>query len=155
VKALSFLQPWAFAVLYLGKHTENRKRPTKVRGQVVMHISKGWDKAGEDFIWKTWERIKRRGDASDPRAFLYWAAQQRGGFAGVFEITDSQPYGLFHQGDIWAFGPHCYTIKNAKPFDEHGLVIPARGQLGFWNVPETHDYEQLVELWKKIEGVKA
>ena len=153
MKALSFLQPWAFCVLLLGKRTENRKRPTKHRGPVVMHISKGWDKAGEAFIRNKWETIKRKGDASDPRAFIYYAANTRGGYAGMFEIADCQPFGLFDQDNPWAFGPWCYTLKNVRPFSEHPTVIPGRGQLGLWTVPELEGRPDIVELWEKIGKV--
>jgi hypothetical protein len=143
VKALSFLQPWAQCVLDLGKRTENRPRVTHHRGPVVLHISKGWDKTGEKFIWENWEKIKRRGDASDPRAFLYYAARRRGGFGGVFEIKDCWQPAPAGPRDIWTFGPYCYSIEVMGSLPE---IIPAKGQLGFWNVPGDMEIKIMVAL---------
>ncbi len=154
MKALSFLQPWAFCVLFLGKRTENRKRPTQHRGQVVMHISKGWSKEGEQFVRDNWVKIKRKGDMADSYAFLSYAGRERGGYAGTFTIEDCHPYGLFCYTNPWAFGPFCYSLANVKPFGKNPQIIPARGQLGFWNVPEPEGQKEIEKLWKKIKEAK-
>jgi len=44
VKALSLRQPWANAVLYLGKNIENRRWNTSFRGEFLIHAAKGMTK---------------------------------------------------------------------------------------------------------------
>ncbi|MER8754134.1 ASCH domain-containing protein [Mesorhizobium sp. M0976] len=39
--ALSVRQPWPWAILHGGKDIENRDWPTKIRGRVCLHASKG------------------------------------------------------------------------------------------------------------------
>lgn len=40
MKALSVCQPWAHAILALGKNVENRSWPTSYRGPLLIHASK-------------------------------------------------------------------------------------------------------------------
>ena len=52
MKALSIRQPWAWMILYAGKDIENREWPTRFRGRVLIHASKGmthdeWEDAWE------------------------------------------------------------------------------------------------------------
>jgi len=44
MKALSLRQPWANAVLYLGKTLENRRWNTSFRGEFLIHAAKGMTK---------------------------------------------------------------------------------------------------------------
>jgi hypothetical protein len=39
IKALSVRQPWAHAILYLGKDVENRSKPTHVREGILIQAS--------------------------------------------------------------------------------------------------------------------
>ena len=41
MKALSIRQPWAWMILHCGKDIENREWPTRFRGRVLIHASKG------------------------------------------------------------------------------------------------------------------
>ena len=144
MKALSLRQPWADCVLFLGKSWENRKRPTQHRGPLVIHLAKGWDKKGEDFLWENWELgfIQKR---KPPvlQEFIARAQDRRGGLGGIVEILDCQPLDMFNQADPWAFGPFCYQIgKKVRVFKK---IIPARGQLGFWNIPEENLLEKVMK----------
>lgn len=76
--------------------------------------------------------LDKRIDIRDADDWMARAKGRRGGFAGVMEIKDSLqgPEGLGR----WAFGPHCYVLDpKVTLFRE---LIPAKGQLGFWNVHE-------------------
>jgi hypothetical protein len=44
MKTLSVRQPWAFAILHLGKDIENRSWPTDYRGPLAIHASKRIDR---------------------------------------------------------------------------------------------------------------
>jgi hypothetical protein len=39
IKALSVRQPWAHAILHLGKDVENRSKPTRVRERILIQAS--------------------------------------------------------------------------------------------------------------------
>lgn len=154
MKAISLLQPWADTILFLDKRIENRKRTTRHRGPVVIHISKGWDVQGEQFIrgllFKG-EMLKGM-DVRDANGFMDRARARRGGFAGIMEIKDclDSPQGL----GKWAFGPKCYILEDRViRFRE---LIKWRGQLGLWNIPkeiqEAVNYE-IRWCWNVKEGV--
>lgn len=53
--ALSIRQPWAWHILNSGKDIENRDWPTRFRGRVLIHASKGMTRAeyedGQDPLW--------------------------------------------------------------------------------------------------------
>jgi hypothetical protein len=69
--------------------------------------------------------------------------ENRGGFAGVFELKDCRPFDtVIHKKDIWAFGPYCYDIELMYRFSG---IIPAKGQLGLWNVLYNDEIKMMKE----------
>ena len=57
---LSIRQPWAWLILNAGKDIENREWPTRFRGRVLIHASKGmthdewedaWDLSSASYLW--------------------------------------------------------------------------------------------------------
>src|SRR5215472_2285942 len=49
MKALSVCQPWAWAIVHGLKTVENRYRPTRHRGPLVIHASRSRRYLGKDF----------------------------------------------------------------------------------------------------------
>jgi hypothetical protein len=49
MKALSVCQPWAWAIVSGLKTVENRSRPTRHRGLLVIHASRSRRYLGEDY----------------------------------------------------------------------------------------------------------
>jgi hypothetical protein len=132
VKAITVIQPWADAILFLGKNIENRTQPTKLRGFLVIHSSQKWSKEGE-----VWIRQNFKGFAGieEEDRFIEQAAQRRGMFLGSCELADCVNF--FKMKDrpfsdrMWASGPWCYVLKNPKACKP----IPALGRLGIWETP--------------------
>ncbi|HLN24206.1 MAG TPA: ASCH domain-containing protein [Patescibacteria group bacterium] len=104
--ALSIRQPWCHRILYDGKDVENRSWPTRFRGRVLIHASKGVDAGSRDEI--------RAG------------AMPLGGIVGVMEITDC----VSAMDSEWFFGRYGFVIRNAQPLP----FMPCKGSLGFFRV---------------------
>lgn len=122
-RALSLLQPWASLVASGRKRIENRPRPTRLLGFVLIHASQ----APKDPMGCV-EMCQRLGvEPPDP------ATVRRGGIVGLVEITGC----VTSSADPWFFdrpGNHGYTLANACPLP----FVPCKGALGFWRVrPET------------------
>ena len=117
VKALSVRGPWAWAILYAGKNIENRSRRTKYRGPLVIHSSRTRDLVAED-----WLRSRR----------LYFPEDfPTGALVGIVDLVDCLDRVPRNR---WASGPFCYVLRNPR------IIAPPvdwRGQLGFFNVPDT------------------
>jgi len=113
--ALSIRQPWADAIVYLGKDIENRDWPTKFRGLVCIHAAKKWgraEKADVDFV----ERASATQLEAEPLL---------GGIIGIAEIVDC----VSSSESRWFFGRYGFVLQNAKPID----FIPVKGSLGFFD----------------------
>ena len=102
--ALSIRQPWCHRILFEGKDVENRDWPTKFRGPVLIHASKGVDAEDRDEI-----RAEN---------------MPLGGICGVMEIVDC----VSDMDSKWFMGRYGFVIRNAAalPF------VPVKGMLGFF-----------------------
>jgi hypothetical protein len=119
--ALSIRQPWAWLILHGGKDIENRDWPTKFRGRVLVHASKGM--THDEYDSAAIFSFGRIGEAKFPTM----GALQRGGIVGSVEIVDCVQRSDSH----WLVGKHGFVLRNpvALPF------APWKGQLGFFDVP--------------------
>lgn len=137
MKALSIRQPWASLILKAGKGIENRDWPTKYRGRILIHAAKGMTRTEhEDAIAFAVNAIN-----SDPRNVgapkkvtlreLGFAFDdlQRGGIVGSVEIVDC----VADNGSPWFVGRYGFVLRDPQPLP----FTPWRGQLGFFDVPES------------------
>lgn len=123
--ALSIRQPWAWLILNAGKDIENRDWPTRVRGPVLIHASKGMTRGEyedcrealrEPYIGRPHVRLPPMNDLA------------RGGIVGSVEIIDC----VTHSGSDWFFGRYGFVLRDAKPLP----FRPYRGALGFFEVAD-------------------
>lgn len=124
VPALSIRQPWAFAILNLGKDVENRTWSTEFRGRVLVHGSKTCTQQeyldAKEFIL----------DAIEPKyrgvgiVFPGWKNMQQGGIIGEAEIVDC----VSASSSPWFVGPFGFVLRNVKPLP----FTPCAGRLGFF-----------------------
>ena len=125
MKALSIRQPWAWAIIHAGKNIENRSWSTNVRGRILIHASKYYD------------RREHGGDIDDIvhtigiDDFVYPEDRLDAGFGGIIgtvEIVDC----VTDHDSPWFFGPYGLVLRNpvALPF------TPWKGSLGFFDIPE-------------------
>lgn len=119
MKCLTVKQPWAYAIMHLGKDIENRTRHTKIRGEVAIHAAKSID-------MDAYFELKGDGYELPPFDQL-----QLGQIIGTVEIVDSVEEHPSEWKQEYTIG---YVLANPKPLK---IGIPYRGQLGFWNVDDT------------------
>lgn len=121
MKALSILQPWAYAILHLRKDVENRTWRTNFRGRFLIHTGKGFDVDGYD--WLNSLRIIALGIELPKRDEF-----PRGGIVGSSVIRDC----VQTSESPWFFGPYGFVLQGAKPMS----FIPYRGERGWFDVPD-------------------
>jgi len=121
MKALSFKQPWAWAI-FNGKPVDNRSRRTNYRGPLLIHASQTFDEQG--FFWLA-------------------ARQNKLGIELPFFSTD-YPTGILGQANLidcvmyhpspWFFGPYGYVLDDSLKFDE---PIAYPGKPWIFEVPDS------------------
>jgi hypothetical protein len=118
MKALSVRQPWAWAIVTGIKTVENRSRPTRHRGPLVIHASRS--------------RRSLRGDFSNLLPNLPPVEQlDFGALVGVVEVVDCVPVAEV-EGDPFAVGPWCWLLAGARRI----RPIPFKGQVAMFKVPD-------------------
>lgn len=116
MKAITVKQPWAYAIMHLGKDIENRTRHTKIRGTIVIH-------AGKSIDMEAYYELKREGYELPPFDQL-----PLGQIIGTVDIVDSVEDHPSKWKQEYTVG---YVLENPKIFKKG---IEYRGQLGFWNI---------------------
>lgn len=124
MKALSIRQPWAWLIANGHKDIENRTWPTKFRGRVLIHASKGMTRAEyedvEDFL-----------DDFTQITLPAFDVIERGGIVGVATITHCVPSNA--RASLWHMeGQFGFQIADAKPLP----FVACKGALGFFDVPK-------------------
>lgn len=137
LRAITVMQPWAWAILHAGKGYENRNWQTEYRGPLVIHagVGKTWMRDGLAFLKQ--HRIE------PPKQFEF------GAVLGVVDVIDCvRPAET--GPDRWAFGPWCLQLDDPRPL---AVPVPMRGQLGLWRC----DVEVVAELLdpKNLERLKT
>lgn len=125
MKALSIRQPWAWAILTLGKRHENRTWMSGYRGEVLIHAAKGCTgRECQDALAFMAERDLL--PYHDDR----WPGLDgldRGGIVGVANVVDC----VTKSDSPWFVGPAAFVLDDVRPLP----FVACRGALGFWNVP--------------------
>lgn len=151
MRALSYRQPWAWALLHAGKDIENRVWRRNLEGRVLIHASKGCTSreytmalafmhaAGVDL-----SRVPQlRGFGS--------GALDRGGVVGVLTFTGVvlPPHdGLIRGARArWHVpGQYGYEVWDARPLP----FLPWKGALGVFDVPDDALAAAYGPQWREI-----
>ena len=128
MKAISIRQPWVWAILNAGKDIENRDWPTRYRGRVLLHASKGMTNDEYEDCVDTIVTI-RRNDLTVTSYLHIPPAKEllRGGICGEAEIVDC----VENSESPWFFGRYGFVLRNVKPLP----FMPCNGALGFFPAP--------------------
>lgn len=110
MRALSIQQPWAYAILHLGKDIENRQWSTGVRGRVYIHAGKAVDHDGV-------AELRRQG-------FVVPDRLPTGGLVGSVEILNC----VRESDSPWFVGLYGFVLRDPRPVP----FTPCRGFLGFF-----------------------
>lgn len=115
--ALSLRQPWADLVVNGIKDIENRSRPTRFRGRLLIHASKKVE-------WERVEKYYKLLGLASPEDYQPVV----GALLGWTEIIDCVQT---HRSRFF-FGPYGYVLRNSQR-----LVVPVpwKGSLGMFRVP--------------------
>jgi hypothetical protein len=141
--ALSLTQPWASLVACAEKRIETRSWPTKFRGLVAIHAAKGFPRDARALTrTHPFQSALRRADV--------WTGEDGalplGAVVGVVRLTDCWRFGDLD--DVFSGHAHAQHEAAFGDFTEgrYGFAlaeivalprpIPARGALGFWQLPE-------------------
>ena len=117
MKAISIKQPWAIAI-FRGKDVENRTKPSKHRGPLLIHASLRSDKEANEIFKRDFPSIIRIVD--------FWVL---GCIIGKVEMVDC----VTEHPSRWFAGPYGYVFENPVLFRK---PIPYKGMLGLFNVPD-------------------
>lgn len=126
MKALSIQQPWAWAILYLGKRVENRTWYTNFRGPIYLHAGKKLDLDGMDSLEPDIREALRDAEESGETLGKIYC----GYLVGTARITDCvRPDAVDGPGSGWANGPWCFLLDDVEALP---VPIPCKGALGFF-----------------------
>lgn len=116
--ALSIQQPWAWLIVNGYKPLENRDWPTRVRQRIDIHASKKFDDEGYRWVCRNFPTIE----------MLEHLPFDQGGIVGSAELMDC----VTVSESPWFMGRYGFVFRKPEPCK----LIPLRGQLGFFAVPE-------------------
>jgi hypothetical protein len=120
MKALTVRQPYAWAIIHMGKTPENRSRDTKFRGRLYIH-------AGLTVEKQVLAEARAEGDNPDCVT---------GAIIGHVEVVgshDDRDCGRDDDCSTWGFpGYWHWELKDPMALAE---PIPCKGALGLWTVP--------------------
>lgn len=112
MKCLSIHQPWATAILQLGKDIENRSWPTNYRGPLLIHASKSDAsyKRQDDDEWMEQYSVRLPKWDELPKGAVIGIVD----LCGCLNISGSPP--PIEGMDRWAEGPYCWLLRNPRQF---------------------------------------
>lgn len=113
MKALSIMQPWAWAIVEGHKRVENRTWRTDFRGPLLVHAGQKFDDDGLEFLRGL------LGPIVPAKPFF-----QRGGIVGEARLVAC----VTRHDSPFFFGPYGFVFIDAQPVE----FRPCRGMLGFF-----------------------
>lgn len=130
MKALSIMQPWAWAIIHAGKTVENRTWRTDYRGPLLIHASKRYDRyAVEPIIARMDPGLRTRfPDGIPPKL-------DQGGVVGVVDLVACIKKGSARFEDSmtrWLDGPYGFMLDRPQPIP----FFPWPGKLGLFEFPD-------------------
>jgi hypothetical protein len=136
-RVLSVKNPWAYLIIHYGKDIENRTRPTKYRGPLLIHASAKSDLGSYSDIWTNSDVQKIWNEINLLKADI---EKTNGHIIGMVDLVNCTPgtvnnYQRYTKS-AWAEVESPYHYHLEKPFP---LVAPlkAKGMLGIWAYADT------------------
>jgi hypothetical protein len=119
-RCLSVRQPWAWLIVNGHKLIENRKWPTRFRGRIWIHASKGMSRSE----WVAATELVRRFDLPLCRSIPPLESIERGGIVGQVTLLDC----VSSSDSPWFVGPFGFVLADATPWP----FFPLQGALGIF-----------------------
>ncbi len=143
MKALTLWQPWAHAIVHLGKRIENRSWPPPkyLEGEVfAIHAGKGFDEDSTEEL----KRLRMLAPHVDKNYF------DRGAVVGVARLrrhtTDIEQ--VERPQRFWFAGPVGWILTDVRPV----RPVACRGAQGLWNLPPEVEREVVRETGARALG---
>ena len=134
MKALSLSQPWCWAILYAGKHVENRSWQPPIEmidQQIALHAAKSFDdKRGYHGMTPTGFLLSH-GFINMPQRKRSFQNSAIVGVATIDRIV-TKPDSLPDNQKRWFFGEYGWVLTNVICLPD---PIPCRGFQGLWGLP--------------------
>ncbi|MFO1458256.1 MAG: ASCH domain-containing protein [Verrucomicrobiota bacterium] len=126
MNVVSLLQPWATLVAIGAKQFETRSWKTPYRGPLLIHASKGKDRAGRDL----WNESSVGFPSFDELPFGRILCEVR--LLEVHRAEDIEPWLDDREAQYGNYAPgrFAWKLQLVRRFKE---PIMAKGRLGFWN----------------------
>lgn len=119
IRALTIRQPWAYAILHLGKDIENRSWRTHYRGPLLIHAAARAERNPRELLS---ECVK------SPPSEQVLRDLPTGSIIGIVDLVDC----VRNSKSRWAFrGSWHWVLKVPRPFE----CIECPGRLGLWTPP--------------------
>lgn len=120
MKAITIRQPWAWAIIHIGKDIENRSWPTRYRGPLLIHAASSM-KAAE------------YGDFAEFIAGMKLRMPQlpelvMGGIIGRVDLVDC----VEHSRSRWFEGEYGFVLSNPRPLP----YVKMPGKLSLFDVAD-------------------
>ena len=123
--ALSIRQPWAWAILHLGKNIENRNWRTKFRGRFFIHAAQGCTRHEYEVgICEGRYASNQGADKYRQKRIPPLRDMDRGGVVGVADLVAC----VEDHPSPWFEGRYGFVLENVKP----APFVPCKGKLGFF-----------------------
>lgn len=111
--ALSIRQPWAWAIMTLGKDIENREWATRFRGPVCIHASKGLTLDEYNGFIRTVHHVSLAHPFPSGETVPPMHQLPRGGIVGTAEVAGC----VTTSASPWFFGTYGFLLRNIQPVD--------------------------------------
>jgi hypothetical protein len=129
LKAITIHQPWAYAILHLGKNVENRGWfwGQGIGGELAIHAGKTYDWEGEGFI----NSLNHTVPGNPPMGALVGIVTLTGAHHAMRCTRNALPRNTYCSP--WAVGlQYHWELSHPQAIEP----IPCRGMQGVWDVPD-------------------
>lgn len=131
MRGLTIKQPWAYAIMHLGKDIENRNWRMNYRGWLAVHAS---------------QTVYGFGTLPDGSKVSLEMTNVRGAIIGAVRVIDC----VTEHPSVWFEGPFGLVLDLPIPIKP----IEYRGSLGFWDLDKFVE-DELKEAIKARHGVEV
>lgn len=139
MKALTLIQPWAYAIAHLGKDVENRTwAPPSNLGRFAIH-------AGLKMERESLDAFIAEGYPDMHGANVHGAVVAVATLSHVIDATD--PPSSLSPYRRWFLGPVGWVLKDVIALPE---PVPARGAQGLWHLPTDIENAVTVQMCEAL-----
>jgi hypothetical protein len=137
INCLSVKNPWAYAIINLGKDIENRMRATSYRGVLYIHSSRISDPNGISRVLQIGNSLGRIYNDLTIEEMM----ANNGYILGCVDLYDCRK--AIGTSNPWG-EPNCvhWLLRNSAPLRK---PIPAVGKLGVWKWEVPERWEEIIK----------